>query len=49
MFSKSKPTSKQGDDSMPNHFDERGNEVNQRASSKDPLEISIRPITRSKT
>ena len=49
MFSKSKPTSKQGDDLRSNHFQERGNEMNQRASPNDPLEIPIRPITRSKT
>ena len=49
MFSKCEPTSKQGDDSRSSHFEKRGNEVNQQASPNDPLEIPIRPITRSKT
>jgi hypothetical protein len=49
VFSKNEPTLKQGDDLRSNHFEEKGNEVNQRASPKDPLKIPIRPITRSKT
>ena len=41
MFSKNESTSKQGDDLKSKHFEERGNGTNQRASSKDPLDISI--------
>lgn len=49
MFSESVSTSKQGDDSKSNLFQERGNDANQRTSPKDPLEVLIGPITRTET
>jgi len=49
MFSKNESTSKQGDDLKSKHFEERGNDTNQRASSKDPLDISIGFIIRPET
>jgi hypothetical protein len=34
-----------GDDSRMNPFEERGNDENQQASLKDPLNVPVRPIT----
>jgi hypothetical protein len=38
-----------GDDSRTNPFEERVNDENQRASLKDPLHVSVGPITRARS
>jgi len=49
MFSKNESTSKQSDDLKSKHFEERGNDTNQQASPKDPLDISTGLIIRPET